>query len=230
MGGFNGSGTYQRYYNWTQDAANSIDITASRVDTEDTGFATGLSLCVTRDGQGAMTADFLPAAANANALGSAVLPWTQILTTAFQSTKTGTQAWGPVAAALVDATPDKGPFTATLTGPFSATGTLKFERQGTHVALYCDTAILGTASLSAVINISGLPASLIPSGAGRVVPCGGLENNSIGNLMGLFTVFNTGAITIALSLVSGSTITTQNSFTNTGTCGIQAGWSVTYPL
>lgn len=58
---FNGSGTFTRVYSWTNDAANSINITASRMDTEDNGFATGLSDCVTRDGQSPWTAN-LPAA------------------------------------------------------------------------------------------------------------------------------------------------------------------------
>ncbi len=53
---FNGSGTFNRVYNWTLDAANGINILATRMDTEDTGFATGLSNCVTRDGQSPMTA------------------------------------------------------------------------------------------------------------------------------------------------------------------------------
>lgn len=57
MGGFNGSGTYQRFYSWTTDAANGIPITASRVDTEDDGFATGLSTCITKDGQTTVTAN-----------------------------------------------------------------------------------------------------------------------------------------------------------------------------
>lgn len=49
---FNGSGTFNRVYSWVVDAANGIDITASRMDTEEDGFATGLSNCLTRDGQG----------------------------------------------------------------------------------------------------------------------------------------------------------------------------------
>jgi hypothetical protein len=55
-GGWNGSGTYQRYFSWVTDKANSINITASRMDTEDNGFAAGLSNCITRDGQGMPTA------------------------------------------------------------------------------------------------------------------------------------------------------------------------------
>lgn len=49
--GFNGSGTFVRSYSWTTDAANGVNITASRMDTEDNGFATGLTNCLTRDGQ-----------------------------------------------------------------------------------------------------------------------------------------------------------------------------------
>lgn len=78
MGAFNGSGVFVRSYNWTQDAANSIDITASRMDTEDTGFASGLSLCVTRDGQGAMTANFLPSVDATYDLGSATFHWVNL--------------------------------------------------------------------------------------------------------------------------------------------------------
>lgn len=57
MGAFNGTGTFVRSYNWQQDAANGINILASRFDTEDDGFASGLSNCITRDGQGIPTAN-----------------------------------------------------------------------------------------------------------------------------------------------------------------------------
>lgn len=54
---FNGSGAFSRVYNWVTDKNNSINITASRMDTEDTGFATGLSSCVLKDGTQTITAD-----------------------------------------------------------------------------------------------------------------------------------------------------------------------------
>jgi hypothetical protein len=57
MAGFNGSGTYIRSYNWTQDAANAVPITASKFDTEMNGEAAALSICITRDGQGVPTAN-----------------------------------------------------------------------------------------------------------------------------------------------------------------------------
>jgi len=48
---FNGSGTFNRVHRWADDSANGIDITDTRMDAEDDGFATGLSNCITRDGQ-----------------------------------------------------------------------------------------------------------------------------------------------------------------------------------
>ncbi len=54
---FNGSGLFTRVYNWTVDAGSAIPITASRVDTEDNGFATGLSNCICKDGQTTITAN-----------------------------------------------------------------------------------------------------------------------------------------------------------------------------
>lgn len=54
---FNGSGVFVRLYNWVTDAANGIDIKADRMDAEMDGFASGLSQCLTRDGQAPMTAN-----------------------------------------------------------------------------------------------------------------------------------------------------------------------------
>jgi len=54
---FNGTGTFNRIYNWTTDAANGINIEAARMDTEDSGFATGLSNAITKDGQTTITAN-----------------------------------------------------------------------------------------------------------------------------------------------------------------------------
>jgi len=54
---FNGSGIFNRLYNWVQDAANGIAITASRMDAETQGIADGLSNCITKDGQSSLSAD-----------------------------------------------------------------------------------------------------------------------------------------------------------------------------
>lgn len=54
---FNGSGTFQRVMNWVNDAAANIKIKADRHDQEDDNFASGLSMCITKDGQTTITAD-----------------------------------------------------------------------------------------------------------------------------------------------------------------------------
>lgn len=54
---FNGSGTFSRLYNWAIDAAGGVKIRADRMDSEMNGFATGLSTCITKDGQTTITAN-----------------------------------------------------------------------------------------------------------------------------------------------------------------------------
>jgi hypothetical protein len=56
--GWNGTGTFNLTYNWENDAANAIPITASRMDTQETDMAgNGFGNCLTRDGQGVATAN-----------------------------------------------------------------------------------------------------------------------------------------------------------------------------
>lgn len=54
---FNGSGVFVRLYNWVNDAAANIKIRADRMDNEFNGMATGLSTCITKDGQTTITAN-----------------------------------------------------------------------------------------------------------------------------------------------------------------------------
>ncbi len=54
---YNGTGTFVRVYNWQDDADANIDILPDRMDGEDDGFATGLSSCITKDGQTVITAN-----------------------------------------------------------------------------------------------------------------------------------------------------------------------------
>jgi hypothetical protein len=89
---YDGSGNFVRLHNWTQDAANNIDINAGECDAEDSGFAAGLSLAVTRDGQGKMAADFLPNTDNLYNLGSGVRRWASINGSPIASFQTGVQS------------------------------------------------------------------------------------------------------------------------------------------
>lgn len=54
---FNGSGVFNRLYSWVADAAAAIKISSTRMDAEMDGMATGLSNCVTKDGQTTITAN-----------------------------------------------------------------------------------------------------------------------------------------------------------------------------
>lgn len=54
---FNGSGVFQRLYNWLNDKNAGVKIRSDRMDAEMDGFATGLSNCITKDGQTTITAN-----------------------------------------------------------------------------------------------------------------------------------------------------------------------------
>lgn len=54
---FNGSGVFIRLYNWVNDKAANIKVRADRMDAEMDGMATGLSTCITKDGQTTVTAN-----------------------------------------------------------------------------------------------------------------------------------------------------------------------------
>ena len=68
---FNGSGTFVRVHNWVTDRDASIPITASRMDAEHDGFATGLSNCITKDGQTTVTANLPMATYRHTGVGNA---------------------------------------------------------------------------------------------------------------------------------------------------------------
>ena len=53
----NGTGTFVRLYNWVTDKANSVPITASRMDAEFDGIATALSQSIATNGESVITAN-----------------------------------------------------------------------------------------------------------------------------------------------------------------------------
>ena len=54
---YNGSGVFVRLYNWVTDAAAVTPISSTKMDAEFDGVATGLTNCVTKDGQTTITAN-----------------------------------------------------------------------------------------------------------------------------------------------------------------------------
>lgn len=55
--GWSGTGTFNRSYNWTADAAASIRIRADRMDAEFANYKSGLENCLTRSGETIPTTD-----------------------------------------------------------------------------------------------------------------------------------------------------------------------------
>ena len=74
-GGFNGAGQFSFTYNWVNDAANGVPITASRMDGQFNDAVSGFDLCVTRDNQGKPSATMLPDTDNAYDLGGSGAAW-----------------------------------------------------------------------------------------------------------------------------------------------------------
>ncbi len=71
---YNGTGTFQRIYSWAVDAANGILVRSDRMDTEMDGFATGLSNCITKDGQQTVIANIPFAGYKITGLGNGSAP------------------------------------------------------------------------------------------------------------------------------------------------------------
>lgn len=57
MAGWNGSGTFSRTHDWTEDQGNGIKIRADRHDDNDVDFVSGINNTMTKDGQNSATAD-----------------------------------------------------------------------------------------------------------------------------------------------------------------------------
>lgn len=87
---FNGSGVFQRLYNWVTDRDNSIKIRADRMDAEMDGFATALSNCITKDGQTSITANIPFNTYKATGLGNPTAAQDAATKTYVDSPKDGT--------------------------------------------------------------------------------------------------------------------------------------------
>ncbi len=71
---FNGTGTFTRVYSWVIDQANGIFVRADRTDTDSNDIASGLSNCITKDGQQILTANIPFAGFKITGLGTGVGP------------------------------------------------------------------------------------------------------------------------------------------------------------
>lgn len=167
---FNGSGSFTRLYNWVSDRNASIKIRADRMDAEMDGFATGLSTCITRDGQTTITQDIpfnnkkITSLADATAAGDALNRQSGDARYAYkQSVTTTNTAYGNTSAALV--LDDTLPLTSETTSvgtvsiaPVSATSTLLIT---VTVPVYMASA--GTAALGIYKDADTTPLRVVRS-------------------------------------------------------------------
>lgn len=114
---WDGGGNFSRVHNWVNDAAASINITASRADAEDDNTATGIGACLTKNNETKPTATFSPATTRVYDLGTAALQWR----TAYLSTSIIAQSATATAATTVAFTDATTPRTITIP---DATGTV----------------------------------------------------------------------------------------------------------
>jgi len=127
-------------------------------------------------------------------------------------------------------TKSSGSFTGTLNGFFSGsiTGTVNYVITGNMATLYA-TANIQATSGAVTMTMTGLPSAVQPASTTNV-PCAHIVDNSL-TCLGTASISG-GTITFGLVLVSGTRTTTnnQNGFTASGTKGIAAQWSITYPI
>ncbi len=90
--------------------------------------------------------------------------------------------------------------------------------------IYTVNAILGTSN-STSMTMTGLPAALTPANGGNVCLCS-LTDNGSGGTVGGASVSGT---TITFYRLTGTQIG-PNTFTNSGSKGLVAGWMMAYPL
>lgn len=141
------------------------------------------------------------------------------------------QGHGPLANAAVDLTGDNGSWTGTLSGGLVAnpTGTVKWERNGSIVHVWIDANITNTSSAVTDLTLSGLPVAITPS-SNRTVPCFGVVNAGVLSVLGMATIQTGNTVLLQVTGTGPPLAALVNSYTNSGTKGLAAGWSITYGL
>lgn len=206
---FNGAGVFNRLYSWVNDAANGIKIRADRMDNEMNGMATGLTTCVTRDGQS-------PATAN--------LPMGGFKHTNVADATTGTDY---AAAKQVTSGMDGGTVGGTATViTLVSTVPLTALQSGQWVSFIA----ISNSGAGATLNRDGLGAKPLLQGLNPIVAGHWLTGDLIvarydGTQYNLILPMR--LLGIGLSPIAGSSISTSGDISSNGT--IQAGFMVAAP-
>lgn len=222
---FNGSGTFNRVYSWANDKLNTIKITASRVDTEDSGFATGLSTVICKDGQTTTTAQIPFAVGISIAAGTTAAPGCAVIadltTGMYQSTAgaldfscSGTRVGGFTSAGLVNtaigaATPAAGTFTTlSASSTLSAVGTLTVNTNKLIVnGSTGNTTIAGTLGVTGAVAVNTNKFTVNTSG--NIATAGSVTITPFATA-GVVTNNSSGLFISTTALPSTTTATTQS--------------------
>lgn len=164
---FDGSGVYSLTYTWATEAA-SPPIAISKLDTEMAGIATGLSLCVLRNGNGVPTAD---------------TPWNDKKITGLADATAATDALNRQTADTRYGVKSSGNFTMRMTNVLDntnyATGTAYWTLQG-NIAVVRLPYLVATTTATA-FYLRDFPAAITPSLTGNVwqsIVCPGYINGN----------------------------------------------------
>jgi hypothetical protein len=217
MPGFNGSGTFVRTYNWATDKTNLVPVTASRQDTEDDGFATGLSAVICRDGQSTTTAR-IPFAAGTAAFAGATSGVSYAQT---NDANTGlyfpaADQWGLVAGGTATLTSTASALTAT--GTMTVTGTA-----GATALTVTGWGLFGNGGSSGTQSLIQLSGTGIASGQINTDSSTQMTVKNVSNGALLLGTNNTTRVTIA----AGGDVTFAGGVTVTGALAASSTLAVT---
>lgn len=161
MPGFDGNGNFSFTYNWVNDAANGIPITASRMDTQFNDAALGFDDCITRDGQSTTTA-LIPFSMGLTT--DTVSPYTSLGPVAFSAGQIGfPSTQNPSASANVLDDYEEGTWTPVLnfggvtTGITYATQSASYTKIGNRVCFELSMILTSKGAATGAATITGLP-------------------------------------------------------------------------
>lgn len=162
---YNGSGVFNRLYSWVTDKANGVKVNATRMDAEMDGMATGLSTCITKDGQTTITANIPFANNKITGLGAGTATTDAATLAQVQSQASSAATVGGTADAITLTTsPTIAAYAANQRVRFVATGTNTGAVTVARDGLAARAVQANGAALVAGDIVSGNPYELIDNG------------------------------------------------------------------
>lgn len=122
-----------------------------------------------------------------------------------------------------------GTFTATFSGfTTTVTGTVNYQISGATVTLRFNSTISGTSNAN-TMSFTGLPSTLVPVD-NCTVPCFFVQDNTVTSVVGYCVILNTGVVAFGITNLASTVYDKASVFTTSGTKGVMALSTVTYPL